>query len=663
MRKTAAQTMRYRWQLSDPGHPARNANSFLRFARLLLITLITANSALHSPAQPSASTPQATKNAQAQAWLAPAALASSADAKRLFIASAKGRRVDVFDVSEGKVTRSFPVPGEPSGLVVGPDERLYVTCAGPESRVCEINLTTGNVSGGWLTGHTALSPTLSADAKTLYVCLRFNNQIALLDRATGREVGRIAVGREPVSVAPTPDGKFLWVAHHLPSGRADLPGVTATVGLIDLQTKAMAKELPLPSGSSLLRQIQLSPDGRYAVLTHNLARYQVPTTQLERGWMNTSALTIIDVSAKEIFDTVLLDELDRGAANPWATAWSNHGQQLLVTHAGTHEVSVIDFAGLMKKLSELHANPKRSELAAPADDLSFLIGLRQRVQLAGNGPRSITMAGQRAYVASYFSDTLEILDTGKSPFAAHSICLQESEKSTATTAAPRTPSTASVLRDGERLFNDATICFQGWQSCTSCHSDDARVDGLNWDLLNDGIGNPKNSKSLLLSHVTPPSMSMGVRYTAEAAVKAGIEHILFTVPSAELTVPLNQWLKSLKPIPSPYLQNGRLSPAAKRGEKLFRSAKTGCASCHTSATFTNLRSYDVGTSSPSDRGLELFDTPTLVELWRTGPYLHDGSAATLLEVFTARNVGDRHGHTSHLSKEELDCLVEYLLSL
>ena len=74
------------------------------------------------------------------------------------------------------------------------------------------------------------------------------------------------------------------------------------------------------------------------------------------------------------------------------------------------------------------------------------------------------------------------------------------------------------IRKGERLFNDGAISFQGWLSCNSCHSPDARVDALNWDLLNDGIGNPKNAKSLLLAHRTPPAMWHGIRETAEIAV-------------------------------------------------------------------------------------------------------------------------------------------------
>jgi cytochrome c peroxidase len=241
----------------------------------------------------------------------------------------------------------------------------------------------------------------------------------------------------------------------------------------------------------------------------------------------------------------------------------------------------------------------------------------------------------------------------------------------------------TLVRKGEFYFHSATICFQGWQSCSSCHPGDARADGLNWDLLNDGVGNPKNTKSLLLAHQTPPVMWLGVRETAETAVRAGIKHILFTKQPEEVAQAIDEYLKSLKPIPSPYLvpvgndvrnltsssatadtnsaAEWRLSPSAQRGKRLFIHA--GCAACHPPPLFTNLQQYDVGTRAPFDKPTDKFDTPTLIELWRTAPYLHDGSAATLREVLTTRNPKDQHGRTSNLSPKELDDLCTYLLSL
>ena len=65
---------------------------------------------------------------------------------------------------------------------------------------------------------------------------------------------------------------------------------------------------------------------------------------------------------------------------------------------------------------------------------------------------------------------------------------------------------------------------------------------------------------------------------------------------------------------------------------------------------------------PDRRGIKEFDTPTLVEVWRTAPYLFDGRAATMLEVLTKFNPKDTHGATSKLSKQQIADLAEYVLS-
>jgi cytochrome c peroxidase len=266
------------------------------------------------------------------------------------------------------------------------------------------------------------------------------------------------------------------------------------------------------------------------------------------------------------------------------------------------------------------------------------------------GPRAVVIVGRLAYVANYFSDTLTVLELDGTHPKAESIPL-----------GPKPQMTAA--RQGELHFNDARICFQGWQSCASCHPGDARVDALNWDLLNDGIGNPKNNKSLLLVHKTPPAMSTGVRESAEVAVRAGIRHILFTVQPPEVADSMDAYLKSLKPVPSPHLLKGKLSAAARQGEKIFHGGIAGCAQCHPRSLFTDLKSYDVGTRGRFDKPSDVFDTPTLIELWRTAPYLHDGSAATIRDVLTTANKNDYHGKTSHLTADQLNDLIEYLLSL
>ena len=222
-------------------------------------------------------------------------------------------------------------------------------------------------------------------------------------------------------------------------------------------------------------------------------------------------------------------------------------------------------------------------------------------------------------------------------------------------------SAPDAVRQGEFHFHDASRCFDRWQSCSSCHPGGARVDGLNWDLLNDGIGNPKNTKSLLLAPQTPPLMSLGGRTDLKAAIRAGIHNILFTSQPDEVVSAIATYLQSLQPVSSPYLLQGRLSEPAKRGQKLF--LHSGCAACHVPGLYTDLHPHDVGTRSTGDQSTDQFYTPTLIEAWRTAPCLHDGSAATLRDVLVTRNPKNGHGNTSNLSPQEIENLCAYVLSL
>jgi YVTN family beta-propeller protein len=538
-------------------------------------------------------------------------------------------------------------------LALSPDNtRLFVTCAAPESKVCIVNVARRKIVSSIPAGHTALAPVISPDGKTLFVCNQFNNDVSVIDLAAKREVRRIAVQREPVAADITKDGKYLLVANHLPTGRADMDYVAAVVSVINLAAGKVCKELRLPNGSTDLKDIRISPDSKYAILTHIIGNFNAATTEVQFGWINVNAMTIIDLGRMEPVRTLLLDSRNSGAANPWGIAWSSDNAKVVITHAGTHELSVIDFPALIAGLT---TNPDSIivDLARQPgldEGLFLLTGARERARLPQGdlGPRAVTIIGNTAYVANYFSDTLNVIDLKTPHGEIESIPL-----------GPKVE--MSAARKGEFYFHDATICLEGWQSCASCHPGDARTDGLNWDLPNDGLGNPKNTKSLLLAHKTPPAMSLGVRTNAEAAVRAGIQYILFTVQPEEVPAAIDEYLKSLRPVPSPYLVHGKLSDAAKRGRKIF--SRAGCAMCHPSPLYTDLHRYDVGTCGQFDTPTDKFYTPTLVEVWRTAPYLHDGSASTIRDVVTTRNPHDEHGETSKLSQQDIDDLCEYVLSL
>lgn len=158
-------------------------------------------------------------------------------------------------------------------------------------------------------------------------------------------------------------------------------------------------------------------------------------------------------------------------------------------------------------------------------------------------------------------------------------------------------------------------------------------------------------------------MSLGIRANLEMAVASGFRASQFCQPAPDELDAVRAYLRSLEPERSPFLlPDGEMSEKSKRGKVIFESPRTHCAACHPAPLFTDLRLHNVGTHRapelPSD-----FDTPALVEVWRTAPYLHHGDAVTLKDVLTSFNPQQLHGKTAHLTAEEIDALVEYLLSL
>jgi len=578
----------------------------------------------------------------------PVALAVDAGGTSVYVAEQGTPQVEELDLATGTVSRAFALPDVPNGLAVCPaDGRLYVALGAEEGRVVTVDPAAGTVGDGVAVGHTPMAPVVTADGATLYVANRFEGTVSAVDLASLSVRAALPVVREPVALALAEDAHALFVAGHLPAGPADSGATAAVVALVDTRSEEVAAEIPLLDGSTGVRGMCVSPDGRYAYVTHTLARYRMPTTQLDRGWLIANALSVIDVASRALVTAVLLDDVYRGAANPWGVAGSDDGRLLFVTHAGTGELSVIDRTGLHERLNAIpYAGGFSETVADVAYDLGFLSGLRERVALPGEGSRALAVAGPGVFVAEFFSD---------------SVCLVAFDESGSPSIERFGPGAdtgdADPARRGETVFNDARASYQQWLSCASCHPD-GRSDGLNWDLGNDGLGSPRNAKSMLHAHDTPPAMITAVRPDAETAVRAGFKFIEFAVRPEEDAAAVDAYLRSLVPAASPHRIDGELGPAAERGAELFRRA--GCDTCHSGPLFTDLQVYDVGTGAGDG---ELLDTPTLLEIWRTGPYLQDGRAATIEVVLTVHNAGDRHGVTSDLTESEIADLAAYVLSL
>ncbi|MDD4102273.1 MAG: hypothetical protein PHU80_06535 [Kiritimatiellae bacterium] len=596
---------------------------------------------------------------QARVYLSPEYMAVSPDCKTLYVTAATAGNLLLVDLEKRQVQTEWRLKSNPSGVATAGDGAIFVTAGAVGGELLKLD-PGGKVLAKVAVGHTPLSPVVSADGKTVYVLNRFDNTVMAVDVGRRLKVaGVLAVPREPHTAALGAGGRLLFVANHLPSCRSTDEVVAAAVSVIDTGTFKLVQNVMLPNGSTGVRGMCAAPDGKHIYVTHTFGRYQLPTTQLERGWMNTAGLSVFDGESGEYVNTVLLDDVDLGAANPWGVAVTADGKRLIVAHAGTREISVIDRLAMHERLDRAAKGEKVTEVtksgADVPNDLSFLVGVRRRVKLEGDGPRGVTTVGSVVYAALYFADSLVSVDLDGVVLRAEKIALGEP-----------IDLSADRVRRGEMLFNDGIMCFQQWQSCASCHPD-GRADGLNWDLLNDGIGNPKQTKSMLYSHLTPPTMVTGIRPDMQACNRKGMTHIQFVVRSEEDALCVDEYVMSLKPVPSPYLVKGSLSKTAKTGAKIYKAS--GCAECHPAEKtgpqgeklFTNLRKYDLGLGVGNEAGTA-FDTPMLVEIWRSGPYLYDGRALTMEELFAIFNPDDRHGRTKDLKPKEIKALAEFILS-
>ena len=577
-----------------------------------------------------------------QLYLSPTRMAIHPVTKEVYVLLSTANSFAKIDPVTEKVTGVYALGFQPSGIcfsAVGNTLYLYITEFATKGKLHILSPANGKKIASINAGIYPAAVCVNKQGSRAYIANRFSNDLSVIDLTKRKEIKRLPMLREPKSLALSPDEKVLAVGNYLPYQSALESPVSARVTLVDVERDAVLAHIPLTDGAQSVEDVCFSKNGDLLFVSHILSRYFLPTTQIERGWMNTNAVSLINIPAQKYYTTLLLDDVYLGAANPCGMALSTDGDKLFVTASGTHELIGIALPPVLEKIKQ------QPDPAALANNLTFLSDYKTRIPLLGKGARQVVMQENKLFVSDYFSDGLTVIN-------ANSLASKRFLPLGNTPVPDR-------VRRGEMAFADASLCFQTWQSCISCHPD-VRADGLNWDLINDGIGNPKNTKSMLYAHVTPPCMITGIRENAEIAVRAGIRLIQFTERPEDDAACIDEYLKSLRPVPSPYLVNGKLSKKAKQGEALFKKAE--CHTCHSGDYFTDGKKYDVETGINEYVGVP-FDTPTLKEVWRTAPYLYNGSALTIKEVLTKFNKNDRHGITSKLSEKEIEALAQYILSL
>jgi DNA-binding beta-propeller fold protein YncE len=551
--------------------------------------------------------------------------------------------VAVVDLAAGKVLREIAVDNGPVDLAVSEDT-LYVACARGDSVVL-IDRAKLTVRQRVAVGQEPRAVWRDQASQRVYVLCHDEQTLCWWDKDGG------AVHKLPLPTFPLRLGARQGWPGLVIVGRRGGEWVNVLVATNRAPEISSIDVLPRAGNVRGLAGLTGAPP---LVWAHQRPRNHVAATQVAQGWVFTNALSLA-YSPDRIWGTALLDEPQRGFADPSAVVRSPDFKRLFVASAGTDTVLAIDAERLIKYTEKRLQTEGRAEPAPGLERYSIvdlpddLTASRQYVvgRLAvGANPRALGLSGDGKVLvaANYLGDSLTVIDAQK-----FKVLRQIALGGPAPDAARR----------GETLFNSAKMTFQSQFTCASCHPDGGS-DGLNWDLPRDGLGNFLNTRSLLGVKDTAPYGWHGTSPTLADRVAGTLRTLQQHEPTAQEVDDLVAFLKAL-PAPRPLPQPASATEAMARGKALFQG-KGQCSTCHKREALDDERPHDVGTRGSSDVS-GVFDTPALRGVARTPPYLHDGRAATLEDVFAKHNPQHRHGAAHKLTPGEMSDLMTYLKCL
>ena len=583
-------------------------------------------------------------------YASPLEVLLSPDGARLYVLCQQSGDIRVLDASTYAVIKTIAVGRVPRGFSLSADgKRLFVTNSWDDT-LSVIDTGTLAVVDTWPVGAEPSSVVEDRAGKRLFVANRISGDIAVLDAATGAEEKRLLGGRGSSYLTLSPDGARIYGTHIYPNPSPFRTPPQSEITVIDTARAVVIDRIPLHFVAGVFH-LAISADGRLGAVAEYHPKNLVPLAHLEHGGAFADTLTLFGADVGKPVE-IPLDELERYAAQPFGVAIAADKSRLYVTCGGSEMVTVIDLPRLLRYV---HAHPKPF-----AEDLSASSNYVIARIAVGHNPRGLVISpdGRRLFVANRLEDTISAIDTRTNRVAS--------------TIALAGPKTVSLLRHGEQTFYTARQSFQGQIGCASCHID-STLDGLNWDLEPDGFGRDIVDNRLLEDlRGTEPFKWNGGNPDLPTECGPRTEKYFWRAENyppltlADLVV----YVRSIPARPNRWRLPGReLTPAQERGRALFvRSVdKFGnpipegnrCAYCHSGPKGTSQKSFDVGTRKATD-GSAMLDTPQLTNIALTAPYLHDGSAATLEEIWTLFNPDDKHGRTNDLTKDELNDLIEYL---
>jgi sugar lactone lactonase YvrE len=455
----------------------------------------------------------------------------------------------------------------------------------------------------------------------------------------------------------SPDGSTMLVTNTLSQLRPLRSTLLSEVTQVETERGTVEDRLRVP-GANLMMGVAWHPSGRFALATLNRTKNLVPMTRLLQGWTITNGLAVIWRTGE--VDQVLLDEPDMGFADVTGIVCTPDGRYALATSSGTNRIAVIDIAALTRLIQRSSKYDREHVLP---NHLGFPTEFVAKHIPTGRSPRGIAIGpdGKTAYVANCLDDTIGVIDLARlAPAGVIDL------------GGPRVE---TRQRFGERVFHNAKVTFHRQYSCHSCHPD-GHVDSVTYDIESDGIGvSPVDNRTLRGILDTAPFKWEGTNPNLSRQCGARLS-VFFTrlapFTPDELSA-VDYYVTTIPRPPNRYRAlNAPLTPAQRRGKIIFYRTvandgreipvENRCSTCHFPPYFTDRRLHDVGTRHPLDRQAK-FDVPHLNNIYDSAPYLHNGSAATLEEIWTIYNPNDRHGVTNDMTKDQLNDLIEYVKTL
>ena len=538
-------------------------------------------------------------------------VAISRDGARLYTVNTDPESITVVDTAAAAALVEISTGAEPRTIALDPrGDRAYVSNFG-DSSLSVLDVDRGVTLQTIATARSPYGVVVSPDAQSLYVAASGAGQIQAFDTATLTLRRTIAVEAEPRGLAINAEGTRLYATHFL-SGR---------VSVIDLVSAEVIAVISTGGESSAAQFIMIDPSGEKAYVPHSRSR--ISNANLQFDTTVAPLVSVLDLETNSLIRRELLglDAIDRPVGLPFAVAFAADGGVLYVVNSGSNDVSVVDLE----------------------------IGLGLGHLEVGANPRGIVLSQDErtAWVYNLLAYTVSVIDL--EPLAV-----------TAEIVVSASPLAAAVQRGKEIFFSSDTpdIARDQWISCAACHFA-GLVDGRTWP-FSDG---PRNTPPIVGLANSAPFHWSGDRVDLFDFQKTVRDVQGGTGLSEADNAALAAFLGFEQFAPSPNRDSdGSLSAAAERGEEIFFT--NGCGVCHAGSAFTDGRLHNVGTGeSPAENRGPAFDTPSLLGIHATAPYLHDGSAPTLRDVLITKNADDRHGGTAGLTEEEIEALVAFLQSL